>query len=611
MRWTTASTWTTRLYGPMDTTTSSSAARCTISSSRISSGRNETIGFNANETSAAPAQGGGLGFASLMLGEADNGGTNVTVHAPRWISWYYGFFAQDDFKVTPNLTLNIGLRYDVEVPRKEALNLTSNFSPTAIDPEYNIPGALVFGDKCHCNTRWADTWHKDFAPRLGFAWTPGFLKGQTVVRGGAGIIYGPLLYSDFGGGMATGYTVNPNAPATTASIQRSRSITGCRRLRRRPNEDPGIYNGSFVPSSYITRDAARPATVYIWNMEIQHQVATDLIATVGYIGNHSTDLNSNLLNPNNMSTKYFGLGDALYQPFEGNSAGIQRRFPQFLQNWGGNPQLQQALRPFPQYDFIDQGCCLENVGMSSFNALVSSLQRHYHQGLNLQVSYTLAHTFTDADSALPNVGQRVVQDMHVENLHLEKAVSWLDLRHTFVFSGLYELPFGKGKQYLNHGFMSQIAGGWEVGTVERMQSGQPSVVWLCRGHSGVPELHPLQPRSRILAQKRRLPQWAKAPPTLCCGGPRRLARSRSQHHVQPGVQRCGAAGLPGCGSAHCVLRCEQQLQPRLHHGHVVVLQRIAESAVSIPHRPSPHNQRDTPASILQQRHQHHQEVPVL
>ena len=435
-------------------------------------GRNETIGFSANETSAAPTQGGGLGFASMMLGEADNGGTNVTVHAPRWISWYYGFFAQDDFKVTPNLTLNIGLRYDVEVPRKEALNLTSNFSPTAIDPEYNIPGALVFGDKCHCNTRWADTWHKDFAPRLGFAFTPGFLKGQTVVRGGAGIIYGPLLYSDFGGGMATGFTVNPSAPSHNGFDPSFEIDNGMPTFTPPPNEDPGIYNGSFVPGSYIKKDAARPATVYNWNMEIQHQLATDLIATVGYIGNHSTDLNSNLLNPNNMPTKYFGLADALYQPFAGNSAGIQAPFPEFLQNWGGNPQLQQALRPFPQYDFIDQGCCLENVGMSSFNALVASVQRHYHQGLNLQVSYTWAKTFTDADSALPNVGQRVVQDMHVENLHLERAVSWLDLRHTLVLSGLYELPLGKGKQYLNHGLLSQIAGGWEVGTVERMQSGQ-------------------------------------------------------------------------------------------------------------------------------------------
>lgn len=436
--------------------------------------RNEWINFSTNETAGELGKGGGLGLASFFLGEADNGGTNVTVHSPRWLSSYYSLFVQDDFRLTPTLTINAGLRWDVDIPRREAKNDTSNFSPTAIDPEWNIPGALVFGDKCNgCNTRWANTWYKDVGPRLGFAWTPDFLHQKTVVRGGAGIMYGPLVYDDFGGGMATGYTVNPAFPSHNGFDPSFQIDAGMPAFAPPPNEDPGIYNGSYVPGSYITKDAGRPATVYIWNAEVQQQLATDLIATVGYVGNHATDLASNLLNPNNMSTQYFNLGNALYQPFINNSAGVGLPFPGFIQNWGGNPALQQALRPFPQYDFIDQGCCLENVGMSSFNALIATVQRHYHQGLTMQASYTLAKTYTDSDSALPNVGQRTVQDMHVENLHLEKAVSWLDLRHTLVFSGLYEFPFGKGKKYMNHGIMSTVAGGWEIGTVQRMQSGQP------------------------------------------------------------------------------------------------------------------------------------------
>jgi hypothetical protein len=436
-------------------------------------GRNEYIDFSGNETAGAIAQGGGLGFASLMLGEADNGGTNVVLRGQRWISWYYAIFAQDDFKLTPTLTLNLGLRYDVDMPRREAHNDTSNFSPTAVDPEYNIPGALVFGDKCHCNTRWANTWYKDFGPRIGFAWSPAFLHQKTVLRGGTGIIYGPLVYDDFGGSMVTGYTANPNAPSHNGFDPSFEIDNGMPAFTPPPDEDPGYYNGSYLPGSYITPTAARPATVYNWTLEVQHQLAEDLLATVGYIGNHSTNLESNLLNPNNMPSKDFSLGNALYQPFIGNSAGVALPFPGFLQNWGGNPALQSALRPFPQYDFIDQGCCLENVGMSSFNALIASVQRHFHQGLNLQASYTFGKTFTDADSSLPNSGVGVSQDMDVENLHKEKAISAQDLRHIFVVSGLYELPFGKGKTYLNHGIMSQIAGGWELGTVERMQSGQP------------------------------------------------------------------------------------------------------------------------------------------
>ncbi|HLY40988.1 MAG TPA: TonB-dependent receptor [Terracidiphilus sp.] len=439
-------------------------------------GETQEIDFGAGETGGALGIGGGLGIASLFLGLANTGHTNNDVlQSPKWLSNYYDVFVQDDWKVSPNLTLNLGLRYDLDIPRKEARNHTSNFSPAAVDPEYNIPGALVFADKCSgCNPRWADTWKKSFGPRIGFAWTPDFLHQKTVVRGGTGILYGPEVYTDFGGSMTTGYQVSANTLSLNGFDPAFAIDAGMPAFTPPPNEDPGIYNGSYLPGSYITKDAGRPATVYTWNVEVQHQLATDLIATVGYMGMHSTNLKANLLNPNNMPTSDFAYGDSLYQPFVGNTQGVGLPFNGFLQNWGGNPQLQAALRPFPQYDFIDQGCCLENVGMSSFDALIASVQRHYHQGLSMQASYTWGKTITDADSALPNnaLGE-TPQDTHVENLHLEKAISGLDLRHTFVFSGSYELPFGKGKQLLNHGIGAAVLGGWEVSTIERLQSGQP------------------------------------------------------------------------------------------------------------------------------------------
>jgi Carboxypeptidase regulatory-like domain len=439
-------------------------------------GETQEIDFGAGETAGALGIGGGLGIASLFLGLANTGHTNNdVVQAPKWLSNYYDFFAQDDWKVSPSLTLNIGLRYDVDVPRKEARNHTSNFSPTAMDPELNVPGALIFADKCDgCNPRWANTWMKSFGPRLGFAWSPDFLHQKTVLRGGTGILYGPEVYTDFGGSMTTGFSVSANTLSLNGFDPAFSIDAGMPAFTPPPDEDPGVYNGSYLPGSYITPDGGRPATVYSWNLQVQHQLATDLIATVGYVGMHSTDLKSNILNPNNMPTKYFSYGDSLYQPFTGNSEGVQAPFPKFVSNWGGNPQLQAALRPFPQYDFIDQGCCLENVGMSSFDALIASVERHYHQGLTMLVSYTYGKTITDADSALPNnaLGE-TPQDTHVENLHLEKAISGLDLRHTLVFSGSYELPFGKGKQFLSHGVLSQVVGGWEVSTIERLQSGQP------------------------------------------------------------------------------------------------------------------------------------------
>ncbi len=141
----------------------------------------------------------GNSLASLLLGQTSTGnfGNGLISSLPRWMSYYYALFAQDDLKVSNKLTLNLGIRWDVDVPRSAAHNYTSNFSPTANDPEYNIPGALVFGTEDKGNTRWANTYYKDIQPRLGFAFTP-FASGNTVFRGGAGIIAGPLSYADDG-----------------------------------------------------------------------------------------------------------------------------------------------------------------------------------------------------------------------------------------------------------------------------------------------------------------------------------------------------------------------------------------------------------------------------
>ena len=295
-------------------------------------------------------QGGGMGFASFMLGEADNGGTNVVLRGQRWTSWYYAVFAQDDFKVTPTLTLNIGLRYDVDVPRKEAHNDTSNFSFTALDPESGCSGGTgVWADTCKsCNPSLGEYVDEGRGTTGRFRVVSGVSSSEDCVRGGgSGTLYGPLVYTDFGGGTVTGQTANPVAPSHNGFDPSFEIDSGMPAFTPPPNEDPGYYNGTYVPGSYIAKTAARPATVYNWNLEVQHQLAEDLLMTVGYVGNRSTNLTSNLLNPNNMSKSNFGLGDALYQSFNGNTAGVALPFPTFLQNWGRQPATPTGFAALP------------------------------------------------------------------------------------------------------------------------------------------------------------------------------------------------------------------------------------------------------------------------
>ncbi|HTY82747.1 MAG TPA: TonB-dependent receptor [Silvibacterium sp.] len=434
-----------------------------------------SINFCAAQTSAYQgSSNNGNGLASELLGLACNGAQAVYSHQSRWISWYYSGFVQDDWKITRNLTLNLGLNYSVDVPRHEAINYTSNFSPTALDPEYGVPGALVFGTTCNgCNTKWANTYYKDIAPRIGFAYSPPWLNAKTVLRGGAGILYGPLQYDDFGGSMNAGYKSNPVFPSKNGFDPSFVIDAGYPAFPAPPNLDPGQFNGTYLPGSYIEKSAGRPAEVFEYNMQVQQQLASDLILSIGYVGSEAQNLQANNQNINNIPYNDLALGKELGQQLMNNPYGVPVPFTGYFGLWGNGVQIQQALRPFPQYDYIDSGCCLQATGHSSYNAMLVSLSRRFRDNLSLQVSYTWSKNMNDTDSALPNTNPGQPQVQNPDNLHEEKALSIQDVTNTFVAAPFYVLPFGKGQKFLNSGPAAYFAGGWQVGAILRYQDGQP------------------------------------------------------------------------------------------------------------------------------------------
>lgn len=444
---------------------------------------NGTFNFDSNQTKVANLdpyqQGTGFGGASFLLGYYDAAGMTINAHQPRWISAYYAGFLQDDFKATKNLVLNIGLRYDIDQPRKEATNSTSNFDPTLIDPHSGVPGALVFGTTCnHCNTRWADTWYKDIAPRIGFAYSPSSWNDKLSIRGGFVTLYAPLQYSDFGGAETAGYSL-PIQQNTDGFTNSYRIDNGFAPYTVKPNLDPGLYsNGnSAAPtnfSNYIKPSYGRPAQVNQWNLQVQQEIARDLIATIGYIGSSASHLKSGIENLNNIPTSDFALGDILNRPFSESAPVQNAKLPYASFNTAA--KYYQALRPFPQYDFIATDCCLQNVGHSSYEALIMTLERRFYQGLNLQASYTWSKSITNADSALPGITGAVNQEQDPSDPKSTKALSIQDIPHTFVVSYIYDLPFGQGKRFLSGGnpFLRAAISGFKIGAVQRYQSGQPT-----------------------------------------------------------------------------------------------------------------------------------------
>jgi hypothetical protein len=432
-------------------------------------------------------------FASFLIGQLDSEQVRLTSHNPRWGQNYYAAFVQDDFKFRKNLTLNLGLRWDVDTPRHEATGAQSVFSPTATNPlSPGQPGALIFGK----NATGAKTYYKDFGPRIGFAWSPEFVR-NTVVRGGYSIYYAQLTYSDFGSNLTTGTSANPifQSSDNFSPVSQGTLDSGFPAFPPPSNtQDPTLTTlQAFNGPVYVAPSYGRPGMVQNWDLEIQHQLGPDLIFTLGYVGQHGTRLLSNVAQINSPNPKYNYLGHALDFDVDGSDgkggpaivSQLGLTVPSwFVAGWGefqnnGHATIGQLLRPFPQYWSITTSCCLENLGQSTYNALEAKVERRFRNGLNLLASYTFSKTLTDADSAFPTLsgfssGNFGAQNPY--NLKGEKGLSYQDIPHTFVLSYLYELPVGPGKRYLSHGVASKILGGWQVGAVHRYQSGSPTPI---------------------------------------------------------------------------------------------------------------------------------------
>jgi hypothetical protein len=452
----------------------------------------------------------GNSLAAFLIGETGDMNNLNDLNQPRWITHYGAIFAQDDWKARPNLTFNIGLRWSYDTPRHEAHGDTSIWNPTMPDVAASgIPGALEFagvgaGRNGSKNETWGTVYKKDFEPRVGFAWEPGFLARKDVLRGSAGIYYGPLVEADFGQGTVQGFTVQGNE--YTADPLDGYPLDGG--LAKLPTSfvlNPNQLDGnSGLTADYVAPSNGRPGMVETWTLEAQHQITPHLFASVGYLGMHSTHLHAMLNFFNDMPDKYMGLGDWLYYwafypgPTSGPAAALPyANFSCFGAptagtvipgcTWPIDEQTNQALRPFPQIGYINMDSYLQNIGQSTYNALEAKLEQRFHNGLNILASYTFSKTLTDADvvqpyySTLQNGG--AVQDP--ENLRAEKAVSSEDTPQNFVVSYIYELPVGQGKHFLGNTPkpIDAIISHWTVSGIQRYQSGQPISIF---GASGIP-----------------------------------------------------------------------------------------------------------------------------
>lgn len=423
------------------------------------------------------AEDSGIGLASLLLGAASSGSINIAA-GNSLQNMYMAGFVQDDIRINPRFTLNVGLRYEMETPVTERRNQMNWFdmgvaSPVANSAFPSLLGALAFAGASGTARQVYDYDNNNIAPRFGFAWTA---AKRTVVRGGAGIFFNAfgLTQSDTGFVPGAGYSSTTPMVATLDSITPFRTLSNPfpEGLVQPTRDSQG--SRTFLGQGISVWDAsARTPYNLQWNFDLQQTLPGELLVDLAYAGNHGVRLNQNR-EFNALDPRYYSLGTALQtlvnNPFYPNipvGALAQRTV-----------QQRQLLLPYPQYTGV--GFINSSSGNSIYHSMALKVEKRVTRGLGFLMSYTFGKLISDVRNSITSNDNNLnsglntsVQDWY--NLRAERALSEMDVAQSFVLSYVYELPFGKGQRFGAGapGALNSFIGGWQFSGVTTFRSGFP------------------------------------------------------------------------------------------------------------------------------------------
>lgn len=443
------------------------------------------VNFGTN-TTALPGQsnrnvGGGVAFASFLLGLANNGRVMTPKRTDmRWR--YHAMYFQDDWRMTPRLTVNLGLRYEFNLPALNGDDRCADFNPAKPNPGAgNRPGALDFcgiGPGRVGRHSIPPGWFRGFGPRLGFAWNA---MRRTVVRGSAGASYAPVK-AVAGSAHAQGFQTDMTFPDQT------NGITPVFRLSEGlpPWPQPPFINPTFANNGeadwWQGKEANRLPEMWSWTLTIQRELGKAgrgaTLVEAGYSAIIGTHLIANLLNYNQVDVNTLPPVLDIFTPYGRqvlNTAfnnrnrlvqinGFEKPYDEFPNTY----TLARALRPYPQYNTVNTGNSGDHSGHSTYHSLMVKVTRRYAANLMVDASYVLSKMFTDSDSVW---GSGAARDHF--NRRLEKALSAADRTHEAKINFVYELPIGPRKRWLRSGLLAQAIGGWRIGATQRYASGTP------------------------------------------------------------------------------------------------------------------------------------------
>jgi hypothetical protein len=403
------------------------------------------VGANSTASSTPHLGSTGDSLADLLLGLTYTSTVGPTAGTVYMNFQSEHFFVLDDWKVKPNLTLNLGMRYEVDAPVYSPNNSLSNFDlPTQQFLQVGTNGytkGLYKGD------------YNNIAPRIGFSWQP-YNSESTVIKGATGIFYNtPLLYNQFltDGTQApfrfvSTYTTAASVAATdtvnTISMAAPFSVPNTTVL------PPCVTGGQTSCAATLSPLSINPnyRTPYLteWSIGVQQSMTKSMVFESTYFGSKGTKLplsiSLNVVNP------------ATYA--------VGTRAPN------------QSDRPYPNFSVLSSQ---DTRGDSEFHSWQNSLKQTYTNGVTFILAYTFSKSI-DGGGGIGSSSNSSGNPQNPYNLRADRGLSDFDVRHRVVFSPVAELPFGRNKAYLNHGLSSAILGGFQLSGIFSFQTGRPFTV---------------------------------------------------------------------------------------------------------------------------------------
>ncbi len=417
----------------------------------------------------------GNAFASYLLGTVDSANRTGSQEL-RLSNTAVSSYIQDDIKWNPKLTFNIGVRWDVTEPFKEANNNIVYFDSKIPNPgaDGRLGAATKFGfcPDCASTDRAFIHWNH-FSPRVGFSYQ---LNSKTVLQGGfsvnflnggayeygiskVAVNYGNLLLGSFTR-PSTGST-NPGFGSFDTGLLPSPAPTPF---------TPTVGNATTINGFDPNFDGVTPYDA-VWNVGIQRELPSSMFLTANYTGNRANRLPAQLNPVNQVDTRFLTqYGSDLGQPYNtvGRQLGIPLPYTNFLRDFPTGTVL-QALRPYPQYADIFNN--FDMNGSALYNAMQIQVEKRYTNGLSFLVSYNLSKMMSNTSSGFTSFASR---SLDKNNQKAEWSIDNNDQTHVVSIAGTYELPFGKGRTFLNRGgVVNAIAGGWQISPLLSYASGTP------------------------------------------------------------------------------------------------------------------------------------------